>query len=67
MTQLFLDAQEALRPTINREEPEILDPSNPYESEQLYFYDLQLSHHLKVLEHSYKKARIKELGFSIVR
>lgn len=45
---------------------ELLDPSNPLESEQLYFYDLQLSRHLEVLEASYKKSRIKEIGLKVV-
>jgi hypothetical protein len=46
---------------------ELLDPSNPIESEQLYFYDQKLARYLETLELSYRIARIKESGLSIVR
>ncbi len=45
---------------------ESLDPSNPHESEILYFDDLKLNEHIVVLEGSYRKARINESGLRLV-
>jgi hypothetical protein len=45
---------------------EVLDPSNPHDSEILYFDDLKLDEHIAVLESSYRKARINESGLRVV-
>lgn len=45
---------------------ELLDPSDPTDSEQLYYYDQKLSMHLETLRQSHRKARINEIGLAIV-
>ena len=47
------------------ERSKALDPSIPQEAEQLYFQNNQVDYYVRLLERSFRKARIKELGLSI--